>query len=195
MSALAKITQSLGACDEWDKWHAKHAKLTLRQTWEANPRADWLLWYAERIGVDRKLLVRAACACARTALKHVPSGELRPLRAIDTAERWCDELATIDEVRDAADAAYAAAYAYDAAYTYASAYASASAAYAAYDTNADAVAAAYAAYAAAAYAAVADAASASASASAVMARLVRKHIPYAAVRKARLAYTRDRSAL
>ena len=108
---------SLGACPEAREWAEPYA--TLAEAWTACERADWLLWYAGRRGVDRKILVRAACACARTVLPYVPVGEDRPHRAIEMAERWCDGLATLQEVGAAAYAAYAAA---DAA-AYAAAYA------------------------------------------------------------------------
>ena len=113
---------SLGACPEAREWAAGYS--TLAEAWTACDRADWLLWYAGRHDdVDRRLLVRAACACARTALPHVPPGEDRPRLAIELAEAWCNGRATIVEVRTAAYAAYAA-YAADASY--------AAAAYAAY---------------------------------------------------------------
>jgi leucyl aminopeptidase (aminopeptidase T) len=120
------------------------------------PSRQWLTWLASALmrrgHLDRRVIVLCACASARTALKYVPTGELRPLRAIETAEAWCRGEATIDDVRaarNAADAAYAAANA---------AYAAANAAYAA-AAAADAYAAAAAADAdAAAAAAAADAA-------------------------------------
>ena len=154
---LPDYLRSLGACPEAREWAEPYA--TLAEAWVACERADWLLWYAGKRGVDRRLLVRAACACARTALPHVPPGEDRPRLAIELAEAWCNGRATIVEVRTAAYAAYAAYAAADAAD------ADADAAYAAY-AAADAADAANAAYAAAnaayadadaAYAAYADA--------------------------------------
>ena len=147
-----------------------------------------MLWIADRIGVDRKLVVRAECDCARTSLKFVPKGEKRPLIAIQTAERWCRGEATIEEVRSAAYAAYAAdaasASAAYAAYAAAASASAASAAYAAYAAAASASAAsdAYAAYAAAASASAASdayaayAAAARAKALKQCADLVRKRI-------------------
>ena len=157
---------SLGACTEAREWAAGYS--TLAEAWTACDRADWLLWYAGRHDdVDRRLLVRAACACARTALPHVPPGEDRPRLAIELAEAWCNGRATIVEVRAAANAAAkaanAAAYAANAAAYAAAAYADAYAAYAAADAAAAYAAAAAAdAAAAAAYAATADAAAADA---------------------------------
>ena len=111
---LPDYLRSLGACTEAREWAAGYS--TLAEAWTACERADWLLWYAGRHGdVDRRLLVRAACACARTALPHVPPGEDRPRLAIELAEAWCNGRATIVEVRAAAYAAYAAYAAADAA--------------------------------------------------------------------------------
>lgn len=104
---------SLGACTEAREWATGYS--TLAEAWTACERADWLLWYVGKRGVDRRLLVRAACACARTVLPYVPVGEDRPRLAIEMAERWCDGLATLQEV-SAAAAYSAAADAYAAAY-------------------------------------------------------------------------------
>lgn len=128
---------SLYACDEALEWVGRRS---LQTAWRLCERGDWMLWLAAHVGVDRRLLVRAACDCARLALVHVPAGEDRPRLAIEAAERWCDGLATIEDVRASASAAYAAAaYAYSA-YAYS--------AYAAAESAASAAAAAYAAYAA-----------------------------------------------
>ena len=144
---LSSHLESLDACPEARKWAAGYS--TLAEAWTACERADWLLWYAGKRGVDRKILVRAACACARTALPHVPPGEDRPRLAIELAEAWCNGCATIAEVRTAANAAAvanaAAAYAANAAAdaAYAAAYAAYAAACAAsYSANAAANAAA-----------------------------------------------------
>jgi hypothetical protein len=133
-------------------------------TKEKCERGDWLLWLAGKIGIDRKVLVLAACDCAERALKYVEKGEDRPRVAIATARKWAngDEGITIEDVRDAADAADAAADAADAnaaAYAARAAYAAAYAAYAANAVDAAEAAANAAAYAAdyAAYAAEADA--------------------------------------
>jgi hypothetical protein len=158
-----------GACSEAVTW-AKGYK-TPAGAWRACKRADWMLWIAGRLagpfGADtRKPLVLAACACARTALKFVPEGELRPLKAIETAEAWCAGKANLDEVRIASAAAYAAAYAAASYAAYAAAYAAYAAAYAAaYSYAAAADAAAYAYAAAVRMKALAD-----------MAPLVRKHL-------------------
>jgi hypothetical protein len=165
---FSTVLSKLGACSEAVEWSKKYK--TAASAWRHCPRGDWMLWIAGRAcGDDRRKLVLAACACARLALRHVPKGEERPRKAIETAEAWArgEDGVTLDDVREAyaADAAYAnaaaAAYAADAA---------AYAAYAAANAAANAAnAAAYAAYAAdttnaAAYAAYATNAAAAANA-------------------------------
>jgi hypothetical protein len=177
----------LDACEDARKWVGKSR--SFRKLWDSCERGDWLLWLAAKLDVNRKLIVTAACQCARLALKHVPAGETRPLKAIETAEAWVRGDATIEQVRAAADAAAdAAAYAAYAAYAAADAAAAyAAAAAAAHAAHAAAAAYAYAAYAAAAYAAAdyaaADAARADARAKAMKecAALVRETIPFASL--------------
>jgi len=165
-----------------------------------------MLWLAIRAGVDRRLVVLAACGCAEPALVHVPAGEDRPRLAVETARRWARGKATIEEVRSAsaaAYAAYAAAYAaYAAAYAAASAAASA-AAYAAADAAAAAAAAAaYAASAAADAAVAASAASAAVAADAARsvslarsADFVRARIPWEVAEAALIGYAQEHGCL
>jgi hypothetical protein len=146
--------EKVGACREALKWAKDYD--SLEDAWQKCGRGDWMLWLAGKLSGNpdsksRKKVVLAACQCARLALKYVKPGELRPLKAIETAEAWANgnPEVSLQDVRKAAAAAdYAAAAA-------AADYAAAAAAYAA-----AAAAAAYAdaAYAAAAYAAAADAA-------------------------------------
>jgi hypothetical protein len=105
---------------------------------------------------SRKLGVFIACRVAREALRYVPAGEDRPLRAIETAERWCRREATAEECDRAANAAYSAASAacYAAAAAHSAAKASSCAARATTNQRSafDVASAADAAAAAAAYA-------------------------------------------
>jgi len=150
---LMTALETVGACREAREWlraerkRRPGAKRSIER-WEACPRGDWLLWLAAKAGVDRRMVVMAACAVAREALVHVPAGGDRPRRCIETAERWCRGEATIEDVRvarrTAAAAAHADADAADAAHA-AAAYAAAAAAYAAAAAAADAAAAAAAA--------------------------------------------------
>jgi len=154
MPNLQQIANKRDACKEAVVWLKSYDDP--KSAWNACERGDWMLWwagqFAGRPGDDkRRPLVLAACECVRLALPFVKKGEARPLAAIEMAERWArrEGDVSLEDVRKAADAAYAATYA-DAAYadaTYAAAYG-----YAAYAAYAAADAAADVAYAAAAYA-------------------------------------------
>jgi hypothetical protein len=137
MTPLQKRLVSMGACEEARTWVAER---TLKQAWAECEDPRWMFWFAARMGVDRKLIVEAACQCAEMVVEaFVPTTEDRPRKAIETARAWTRGEATPKEVRKAADAA--------AAYT---TYAARAAAYAAATTTAAACAdaAAYTAYAA-----------------------------------------------
>jgi hypothetical protein len=116
------------------------------------------------------------------ALKHVPAGEYRPRKCIETVRAWAVGTASIEDVRAARHDAYAAAYV--------AADAAADAAAAAADAAADAAAAAADAAANAAYAAAAAAAAdartgARAKTLAKCADLVRERLKIARISKSR----------
>jgi hypothetical protein len=116
MQSLLAFARDRGACAEARLW--LNTQTDPHVAWEMCERPDWMIWFARRRSVERKVLVRIACDCARTALRFVPEGEDRPRLAIEAAERWTLGEATIDEVRVAAAyaaAARAALYAADAA--------------------------------------------------------------------------------
>ena len=145
---LATVLRAIGACadpGEAVPWAVPYGADWERALAECLDRR-WLTWLAgalmRRGHLRREVIVLCACACARTALQHVPSGEDRPLRAIETAEQRARGEATVDEVRAARRGAQDAA---DAAASYAAAYYAAS--YAAY-ADADAACVYAASYAA-----------------------------------------------
>ena len=99
---------------------------TSQEAWDACECGDWMLWLLGKLSgppesKSRKKLVWVACKCARLSLRYVQKGERRPLKAIQTAEKYAkgqDGGITLDEVRaaaTAADAAYAAVFAASAA--------------------------------------------------------------------------------
>ena len=147
---FSALLVELNACSESQEWASGKS---LAVVWKTCKRGDWLLWLCGKMAKKpnwptRKEVVLAACDCAKLSLKHVPAGEKRSRKCLETVRAWTSGNATLYEVRAAADAA---------------AYAVADA-YAAYAADADAAAhvahaAAYAAYADA-HAADADAAEA-----------------------------------
>jgi len=161
-----RLLKRLSACDDAVAWCRKYKSLA--NCWRHCDRADWLLWFAARIGVDRKLIALAACGCAETSLQYIQNIRYREKAetAINTVRKWAADKATIGEVRSSAAAAAADA----AAATAADAAAYAAAAYAVAVAAADAAADAYAyACAVAAADAAADAADADAYAAAAAA--------------------------
>jgi hypothetical protein len=108
----------LGACPDAIKWIGR--RRSAAKAWAECPRGDWMLWLLARtIGRTtdgRRRVVSAACECARLALPYVSAGDLRPLRAVETAEAWAAGQVPLQEVRLASAAAYAAASAAAAAY-------------------------------------------------------------------------------
>ena len=87
MKKLQEHLNDIGACPTARDWAGDR---TPRQAWDEATRADWLLWWARKLGVEQVTLARAACQIARTVLHLVPSGEERPRLAIEAAERWCE---------------------------------------------------------------------------------------------------------
>jgi len=190
--------KKLGACEE--AVLDAHNYKTSQELWDDCERGDWMLWLIGKLSGEpendkRKKLVLTTCECARLALPFAGKNKEVAKKAIETAEKWAKNKATIKEVKAAAYAAYtayaAAAYAAYAAYAAAyaadaaAAYAVAAAADAAYTAYAAAAYAAYAAYAAA-YAA--DAAAAYAAYAAAYAVAAAAYAAYAA------AYAADAAA-
>uniref|UniRef100_A0A6M3J4W9 Uncharacterized protein n=1 Tax=viral metagenome TaxID=1070528 RepID=A0A6M3J4W9_9ZZZZ len=170
----------MNACKEAVKWCENYD--SPEEAWQACEQGHWMLWLLGKLSGgpetdSRKKLVLATCGCARLALTYVKEGEIRPLKAIETAEAWGrDESGvTLSDVRAAANAAADAVYAANAAYA---AYFAASAAY--YAANA-ADAAVYAAYATDAAYDAADAAANGKKKSILKqcADIVRQHYPHA----------------
>jgi hypothetical protein len=184
---------ALGAC--FDSIEYAKTQPDFQTAWDNCKRGDWMLWLATKLPaqVTRQQLVFTACQCARLALPYTK--DARILTCIEVTEAWTRNEATINQVKQARNAAayvaYAAAAAADAAAdaaayaAYAAAYVAAYVAYAADAATSAADAAAYAAADAAADAAAYAAAYAAADAAAYAARnktllkcadIVRQHI-------------------
>ena len=159
--------------------------------WHDCERGHWLLWSAEKAGIDRHLLISAAVECAATALYYTTDQRVHD--CIDTVRRWCKgetvDLEAADAAAWAAARAAARAAAARAARVAAAAAEAAAGAAAAAARVAEAAAAAGAAAAAAAAAEAAAGAAAEAAAGAEAeaaankehADIVRSIIPFEAV--------------
>lgn len=150
MTKLHTLLKKLGACNEAIAFaNGKE----LAEAWATCERPDWMMWLCANMMRKRgwpthQQVVLCACDCAETVLPIFEGKypqESSPRVAIETARKWVNGEASLEEVGDAAHAAanaaaYAAAVDADnAAYT---AYAAADAAYtAAYAADAAANAA------------------------------------------------------
>jgi hypothetical protein len=72
------------ACEEAVQWVGSRTEV---HAWAECERPEWMLWLAARKSWCKHVdLVRAACSCARTALRYVPNGETHPRKAIEAAD-------------------------------------------------------------------------------------------------------------
>ncbi len=101
MQEIVEELKYLSACGEALDWIGEQTFTSYDDLWQTCPRADWMLWLVDEKepDIDKKVLVRISCELARTALYRLPENELRPLRAIETLERWLEGRATKEEVR------------------------------------------------------------------------------------------------
>lgn len=74
-----------------------------RSLWATEAEAGKLLYMAGRAGVERRLVVRAACDCVRLVAPLFPSDDPRPAAALDAAERWARGEAGEEALRRALD--------------------------------------------------------------------------------------------
>ena len=95
----------LGACYEAIKWVGDKE---FEEAWASCEDMDWMFWLAEKLKVDSKLSIQAACRCARLVLHLVLKGEERPKRAVETIEAWLEGRASIEEIQAASEAAWIA---------------------------------------------------------------------------------------
>ena len=153
MTKLHELLVKLGACNEAIAFaNGKE----LAEAWATCERPDWMMWLCVKMMRKRgwpthQQVVLCACDCAETVLPIFEGKypkDSRPRTAIETARKWVNGEASLEEVRDAANAAYTAANAaHAAAYTaaHAAAYTAYTAvAYTAYTAVAAADAAAHA---------------------------------------------------
>lgn len=84
MNAIQLHLKKLGASEEALKWASHHDNPL--EAWNTCPRGDWLLCLAVKLGVEHRVVVLAACTCARLALPF--SQDERPLRAMLLTEQW-----------------------------------------------------------------------------------------------------------
>jgi len=101
------------ACKEAIDWVEDR---TIQQAWKDCSHGDWMLWLLEMMKKeegwpDEKQNTLFGCWCARRALKYVPEGETRPLKAIEAKEKWAKGEITREEMIAARTAARSVALA------------------------------------------------------------------------------------
>jgi len=101
---VLRVLRNYEVYDDLFEWVESHGG-PLEELWRDCQDGALMLRLAVTVEVDRHAVVKAACACARTALQYVPAGEERPRRAIERAEAWARGEETLETVRAAADAA------------------------------------------------------------------------------------------
>lgn len=75
----------------------------VRRLWATEVDAGRLLYMAGRSGLDRRLVVRAACDCVRLAAAHLPADAPCFAAALRTTERWTQGEATEEALQRALD--------------------------------------------------------------------------------------------
>ena len=134
MKTFKEYLKSVHACDAAIDWAGGKP---VEQVVAECHRGDWLLWLAQKCGVELQPLTLAKAHCANT-VRHLMKDK-RSVKAVDVAIAFGEGKATREELDAAATDAYADASAYYAAVAYAAAYYAANAAaYAAAAAYADA---------------------------------------------------------
>jgi len=80
---------------------------SFEEAWEQCPRGDWMLWLAQKLGVDKRKLTLVKGLCANT-IRHMLKDK-RGIDAIDIAIKYGKGKATDQELKKAAKKATAAA--------------------------------------------------------------------------------------
>ena len=78
---------------------------TFEEAWNYCPRGDWMLWLAEKLQVDRRLLVLTGGHCANT-VRHLMGNE-RSTKGVDACIAYGEGRIGEDELDAAMDAAWA----------------------------------------------------------------------------------------
>jgi len=112
MKQIEKL-KKLNVCEKAVEWLENQPDWQI--AWNNCERGDWMLWLLAKLSgspetKNRMKLTLVACECARFALPFVEKGEKRPLKAIETAEKWTrgEPDITYQMVRSAAYTAHTA---------------------------------------------------------------------------------------
>lgn len=100
MTVVEHLTE-IGACDDAVAWAEAGFYASIEEAWLDCTRPEWLRWYAERVGVDRKLYVSLDCAAARTALDSAPEVDSVLRQALEVIEAWARDEVSVEQVAEA----------------------------------------------------------------------------------------------
>ena len=103
MKTFKEYLKSVDACQSAIDWAGDKP---VEQVVAECHRGDWLLWLAQKCGVELQPLTLAKGHCANT-VRHLMTDE-SSLKAVDVAIAFGEGRATRQELDDAASAAYAA---------------------------------------------------------------------------------------
>jgi len=97
-SEMVKRIEENAACMEAKVWY-EESGLSPQEAWEQCPNGVWMLWTAALEGVDLKLRIKAACACARLQ-RNFPTPPAKFIKL----ESWANDRGgvTLDEVSGSA---------------------------------------------------------------------------------------------
>ena len=122
MKTFKQLLEELSACSDAIEWAGKKE---INNVVKQCPRGDWLLWLGQRLNLPLNKMTLAKARCAKTVINLMTDG--RSVNAVNVAERFGLDEATLEELNSAASASYAAAAASASAYA---SYAASAASYA-----------------------------------------------------------------
>jgi len=82
------------------EWVASRPKATFYDLWDETINPEWLPYLAQVGGATKEQLILAACAVVRLCFQLLPDDSLVKI-AIETAEAWCRNEATLEQVEEA----------------------------------------------------------------------------------------------
>lgn len=90
-------------CNPALEWVTENNIKNIQEAWELCPRADWMIWLAKELGVERRLLILTTARCAEPIL-HLMQDE-RSRNAVHVAIAYGEGKATKEELEAATSAA------------------------------------------------------------------------------------------
>lgn len=95
------VLYDFNACWPAREWF-RSKDISTYQAWKTCPNAEWLFWLAPLIGIDKRLVVRAACDCIEPELVHVTDAGIQTaLRLILKEFRgWTNKKVSAKTIRD-----------------------------------------------------------------------------------------------